>query len=244
MDTRQQSSCDCYNCKNNMYILEKQSPKNCNFSPYFECNNRLTFKNQNEPANKIGYEYLNPYATSKSLASDFYKVDCGKDPTMGNCSTTLYSSTDPRLISAAHNGQILSLDSPPIDESIKLSEVYTDPRLKYYGQKYNNYSDINAGQITYYVDKSIEDTLFQPLFENPSNVTGKIYKDPMSSVYPEYHRTPIKNNNVLKTKNRIYTNGLSWLDDSNETREDIMHLQMRQHDRSRYEPRWTGDVFY
>ena len=144
-----------------------------------------------------------------------------------------------------HNGQSLVLDVPPTDEDIKMKDIYTDPRLNYFGQRYNNYSDINAGQILYYVDRNIEDSLFQPLFENPAEVDGKLYKDPMAGIaYPEYNRTPIFNTNVLKTRNRTYTHGLSSIDDINEFREDIIHKQMRVNDRQRYTTRYTGNIIY
>ena len=239
----QVSSCDCYNCANNLQKPEKKYATNCDFSPYFECKNRYLFKTQVEPDNKTGTVLLNPTNISKSYAADFYPVDCSKSP-IGDFTGTGYSSTDPRLISSAHFGQILVLDKPPTDEDIKLKDVYTDPRMKYYGQKYNDYRDINAGQIMYYIDKSIEDTLYQPIFENPAEIEGHLYKDPMGGTYPEYWRTPVKNNNVLKTKNRTYSQGLSSIDDTNEFREDIIHKQMRVNDRRRYEPRYTGNISY
>ena len=37
------SSCNCMNCYNNIYIMNSQVPKNCNFSPYFECNEKYKF---------------------------------------------------------------------------------------------------------------------------------------------------------------------------------------------------------
>ena len=239
------SSCDCINCKKNLYIMSKQEPKNCNFSPYFECKNTYEFKNQIEPLNKTGYDYLNPQVITNSYAKDFYPVDCEKTQIGGNCHDTVYTSFDPRLVSGAHNGQKLFLDTPPLDDSIKLADIYTDPNLKNYGKSiYKNYSDIKNGQIMYYIDKSIEDSLFQPNFENPANVRGNIYKDPMGSTYPEYKRYPLIDNNFLHTKNRKYRYGLSSIDDSNEFREDIIHLQMRPQDRRRYEPRWTGNTSY
>lgn len=196
------------------------------------CNvyNKKPFKSQIEPLNKQGFEYINPKAISNSYATDFYNYENG------------YLSYDPRLISAFHNGQRMVLDSPPIDNSIKLCQVYTDPTLSNYGKKYNSYADVNTGDILYYIDKSREDTMYEPLFENPARVQGVMYQDPMGTVYPEYKRVPVKNNNVMSTKNRRYSYGLSAIDDINEFREDIIHLQMRRADRKRYEPRYTGDI--
>jgi hypothetical protein len=64
----------------------------------------------------------------------------------------------------------------------------------------------------------------------------------MSSTYPEYKRVPIANENVLNTKNRLYTDGLSSLSDTNEFREDIINLQMRPQNRINYAYRNTGNI--
>lgn len=241
----QLSSCDCYMCNQTCQIPPQKSyANNCDFSPYFECKNRYPFKTQNEPMNKDGYVMINPASITANYARDFYELDCSKEPNTFTYPNKVYSSLDPRLISAYHNGQTLALDRHPIDTDIKLKDVYTDPRMPLYGQRYNDYRDINAGQILYYIDRKIEDSLFQPLFENPSEIQGTIYKDPMGATYPEYHRTPIVHNNFLKTRNRTYTYGLSSIDDINEFREDIIHKQMRVHDRWRYEPRYTGNINY
>ena len=231
---QQISSCDCYNCKASNFNMRKQYPKNADTDPYFDCINKLSFKKQIEPSNKSGYEFINPKVISNAYASDFQKSDTNK-----------YLSNDPRLISGAHNGQILELDRPPTDHHIKLQDIYTDPTMINYGRQYSNYSDIKAGDILYYTDKSIEDDLFYPLFENPANVEGVLYKDQMAGIaYPEYNRCHVYNPHLLKTKNRKFRYGLSSLNDTNEFREDLMHLQMRTQDRKRYVPRWTGDTTY
>ena len=239
------SSCNCMNCYNNIYIMNSQVPKNCNFSPYFECNEKYKFKDQNEPMNKTGYDYLNPQSVTNLYAKDFYEVDCEKQQIGGNCHDILYSSSDPRLISNAHGGQKILLDRPALDDNVKLADVYSEPTLSNYGKSiYKNYSGIKNGQFLYYIDKSIEDTVFQPNFENPSSVQGYIYKDPMGSTYPEYKRYPLIDSNYMHTKNRKYRYGLSSIDDTNEFREDIMNLQMRPQNRKRYETRWTGNITY
>ena len=131
-----------------------------------------------------------------------------------------------------------------MDSNIRLCEIYNDG-LRNYGQKYKNYSSIKEGDIMYYYDKSIENSLFNPIFENPANVESQLYKDPMASIaYPEYIRNPIYKSNLLKTKNRDYRYNLSAIDDQNEFREDIIHLQMRPQDRTKYSARWTGDRIY
>jgi hypothetical protein len=223
-----------------LHKLTKQIPRSCNFAKQLECKNRINFKIQTEPSNKSGYYYLNPETYTDYYANDFFPIKCNEY----NYPSVVYTSNDPRLVSPAHNGQVLGLDRPAVDESVKLSEIYTDPRMKNFGIRYNNYEDIKVGQISYYIDKSQEDALFQPNFENPSNVTSRIYKDPMGGTYPEYIRIPLKYENVLKTKNKTYADGLSFLEQTNENKEDLMNLQMRNINKKRYEPRWTGERYY
>lgn len=239
------SSCNCYNCESKYYnfhengIPTNMSVRDCNFSNYYDCDNKKLFKVQIEPRNLENYEFLNPYAISKSYDKNFIGVK-GSDTKSYN--NIVYTSNDPRLVSATHSGQILALDKPPINESINLDKIYTDPKMKYYGQKYNSYRDINAGQILYYIDKSIEDALYQPLFENNANVEGIMYKDPMGSMKPHYKRTPIKNQNLLETRHNNNHGELTWIRDSQETREDLMSRQMSKFNQQKYSSRWTGNL--
>lgn len=53
----------------------------------------------------------------------------------------------------------------------------------------------------------------------------------MGSIMPDYKRTMTKNN--LKAPNQ-----LTWIQDSNEQREEIMALQMRKMNRTMYETKW------
>lgn len=245
INTQNLSSCDCYSCMNkSKNFINNKNKTNCNFSPALECKERIIFKNQIEPLDKIGYNIINPEAIQNLYANDFYEIECKRDEMNDSCPKKVYTSPDPRLISIYHGGQKLALDRPPLDPNIKLKDIYTDKSNKNYKNIYKDYADIKGGQIMYYIDKSIEDDLFQPVFENASNVTGQIYKDPMGGTYPEYERVPIKNNNVLNTRNRTYEYGLSSINDQNEFREDIIHLQMRPEDRRRYSTRWTGNITY
>ena len=241
------SSCKCFDCENKIYKFNdygfptNMSVRNADFSDYYDCIDKNLFKKQIEPRNLDKYEFINPYAISKSYDKTFAPISApGK-----NNENIIYTSNDPRLISVAHNGQVLTLDKPPMNQSVKLDEVYTDPTLKYYGQNYNTYSDINAGDILYYVDQSIQDAEFQPIFTNNAIVNGEIFKDPMGAIKPQYNRIPVIKTDLLDTKHNNYKDvGLSWMRDSIESREDLMALQMRKHNEQRYEPRWTGNIFF
>jgi hypothetical protein len=140
-----------------------------------------------------------------------------------------------------HGGQVLTLDTPPFDSTVKLADIMTDKRLDEYGQGYRTYSDIDGGYMGYYIDKSIEDPFFGPNFMQPAYNNAVLYQDPMGNIKPQYYRKPVRNINVMDTKPVMVDaqNGcLSWIRDSVEQREDLMARQMAVRNQQRWEPRW------
>ena len=205
----------------------------------------MIFSIKNEPYRKCGIQTLNPYCLAKLYTPNYDGVEnpCGVPLNSGynSCDTCVsnpgYLTNDPRLISGSHNGQRLVLNTPPYTSTIKLANIYSDPNLNLYGQKYTDYGSINAGQITYYNDKSIEDAFYSPVFANSATVTGYDEKDPMSSVRPYYDRNPVVQPALLKTVGEN-NDQLTWLRDSGEFREDIISKQMRRINRQKYTARW------
>jgi hypothetical protein len=193
----------------------------------FGCKNQITFANTRQPDIKCGYNYYNKNVViDKYPRNEFVEVGSG------------YNSKDPRLIDVPRSFSMV-LDSIPIDSNnIKFCDINTTPYLDKYGQNYKTYSDINAGNILYYNDKSIEDAFFNPNFVTSSNVESYLYKDSMGSIKPHYMRTPLKCNDYLTTENKNYEYCLSWMDDSTSFREDIMSLQMSKINQQRWESRW------
>jgi len=193
------------------------------------------FKTDIEPADKIGYKFINPQVYTEKYAPDFQGLDCNKNETnefiplengwLETSKGPQVITNDPRLNSASHS-QWITLDQPPIDSSMKLYDIPFDKSLDRYGQDYKTYSDINAGQILYYVDKSIEDPYYKPIFVESSQIDSYLYQDPMGSTYGYYYRTPLKNDNHIGPTRDNYEGGLSWIQDSISQREDIMALQM------------------
>lgn len=180
-----------------------------------------------EPISKTGYLLLNPNLMITKYSRDFKRLD---DET--------YTSNDARLINAAR-GTKMTLDNPPIDCSVSLINVNSPALNPYHVQSYPNYSTILPGQFTYYIDKSIEDAYFNPIFFNKAAVTKQLYVDPMNSTYTEYNRMPLiyeyNKNCIPKTFRTPYSgNCLSSIADINEQREDIMGLQMRPINRQKF----------
>lgn len=240
-----QSSCDCYKKHTSSNeqkssttdIPTNMSVANCKIPDRFKVFNTDVLQTKVLPAINSGYKNLNPNTVTDKFSNDFYPVQNDIDKN-NNMEKIIYHSTDPRLISAAHSGQVLKLDRPALDSSIKLSSLLTDKSLNGYGQNYRSYADVNAGYINYYTDNSIQDSFFIPNFSIPSISTQYLYQDPMGAIKPQYYRQPIKNNNVLGN-NKNYNGGLSWLNDTMEHREDIMSKQMSVRNQQRWEPRWS-----
>ena len=216
---------------NDMGFPTNMSIRSCEIPRIFDTHNKMLFKDGIEPKKENGYIYLNPSAMQSQYATDFFPVQ--------SSSKVQYRSNDPRLISASRGGDRLTLDNPPIDSEISLDKIYTDKNLNNYGKSYKSYSDINAGHITYYIDKSIRDPFFGPVYSNPSLTTGMLYRDPMGAFRPQYERYPIDTSDQINSKKCSYNGGLSWIEDSQEHREDIISKQMRKHNEQRWEPRWS-----
>ena len=193
---------------------------NCNIPCFFNNNNSLSFKTDIQPDNtKKGFEYYNPQCITNKYSTDFQKLD----------DNTFYSP-DPRLVDVPRSIQT-NLDTPPIVGNVRLSEIYNID--KNYGKGYNTYSSVNAGQILYYNDKSIEDPFYYPNFVDKAVINSYLYQDPMSSIKPHYKRDPIKGCSNVK----CYDGGcLSSIDDTQGFREDIMATQMSQINQQR----WTN----
>lgn len=221
------------------------SVENCNMY-MSNCGHGYIFKEDIEPNQGLcktcydaQYEYLNPHVWTSNYAKDFKKSDCGPCH-QGQCGSlkstgTGWISTDPRLVSTGHNGQLLFLDRPPLDGCISEKEVYTD-KSPSTGVFYNNYQDIDKGQIVYYTDKSLEDAFFYPVYTLPKHTQGSLYISPMDTVQPIYTREPgVK----IESKGGSYTGCLSWMQDSLEQREDIISRQQLKNNGQKYITRWS-----
>ena len=233
--TYPKSSSTMYNCNDKNYILptsgvpSNMSVYNATIPDYFDCHNAGYFSTSIEPTNNKGFKTLNPQLAIDHFSPGYQKIDYeGKIVFMDN---------DPRLYDAKR-ATITPLDTPPYNGAVKLENVYTDESLKNYGKKYNTYSDINTGSITYYTDDSIEGAFFKPVYTTSAIDLKSLYRDPMGGMKMQYDRFPLKENNCGISKNTNYEYTLSSLDDSMEFREDLMSRQMRKHNQTRWEPAW------
>lgn len=241
------SSCDCYHCTDKVFQNPVGQPSNmsvpnCEFSKSFDCYDRQSFRQDIEPkpinfAPGTQFYEINTQAITSKYSPDFTKVDCQNRN--GGCQMTQFASTDPRLISAAHGGQVMTLDRPPLNSTVRLSNVYNE-NLRGYGQGYNTYSDIEAGDVLYYIDKSIQNPFFNPNYVTSATMKGTMLKDPMGAMKPQYDRYPIRCNNPITSDKTSFDGGLSWIQDSTGFREDLMALQSRKRNQEVWAYRWPA----
>lgn len=241
------SSCPCNSCKKE-YKIPTNLPRSnlaingCKVSPYFDCYYKVSLGENLQPVPKQPYTIteLNPQAYTNKLTSGFGKVPCQGVDSAGvvNCQDPNFISQDPRLFNSTRP-DYLRLDRPPMSGDVKLKNIY-NKKYTNYGLGMKPYEMIDDGQIVYYIDSSIKDAFYKPVFSEPAIDQGVLYQDPMGAMKPEFTRKPIMNTeNSTITTPIDYPYCLSFIQDSQSQREDIMSYQQRKNNQSKWSARWT-----
>jgi hypothetical protein len=203
----------------------------CDFSPYYECYNTLLLNKQVQPVYKKGFQTLNLQVYDDKLDPLFDRVQCPCP--IESCPKEVWMSRDPRQFDAMR-AQTMPLDAIPINGKVKLKNIY-DPKYATYGMGMRPYHAINDGQIMYYNDKSIEDAFYYPVFSEPAEESAIMFRDPMGSMKPEYNRKALINiENPVKRTACEYPDCLSFIQDTQSFREDLMALQQRKHNQEKW----------
>jgi hypothetical protein len=165
-----------------------------------------------------------------------------KTPSLGPACRTGWVFQNPITYDAPRGIQTV-FDAPPLTGAVNVGntchdEIYT-PYFGRYGTKYRNYLDMNAGQITYYLDENTCRPFTSPVFTTPARVRGRLFVDPMGQVKPEYSRVP----RVEYAWNCPYADACdSATHDTLEFRQDLIARQQRKNDQQRWEYRWGETV--
>lgn len=235
-----QSSCTTAYCQPSYDIPKgpetNLSVQNGIVSPYFQCYNRVELGSGIQPREREGWTELNPEVYLDKLAQGFDRVGCGSED---KNSPPVYLSRDPRQFDAPR-AMYLPIDRPPMSGDVKLSQIY-DKKYDGYGVGFTPYNMIRDGQIVYYIDKSIQDPFYKPVYSEPAKQTSILFKDPMGAMKPEMNRTPIVNTeNPTVTTPENYPYCLSSIQDSQSFREDLIALQQRRHNQEKWSARWSN----
>ena len=233
------SSANAYRCEDNKYNINlngtpsSMSVPNGQFPKALECYDTLHIGYNTQSRQEKGFSILNEKNFSNGYSPDFRSIEC--DGPRGCNAGKKYISGDPRLVDPRRAGA-LQLDRPPISSSMKLKDLSVDKSLNNYGQNYATYSDINAGQIVYYVDKSIQDPYYSPNFPTTTKVNASLYQDPMGSLTPQYDRVVDYDNHINSMKSN--ETELNSIADTNAFREDLMERQMSRINEQKWSSRW------
>ena len=186
------------------------------------------FRKTIDPApRETGQQTLNP--SYRSAAPNFYGT-----------SVTTVTSNDPRLYDTRRNIQTQFSDPP--------NQVLVNPFLvsSTYGRNphatrnpadaYAKYSDINTGQVRYYVQEDVKDAVFKPLFTTKATTVAYEYTNPMGTTKPQYVRVPLIVANPASNPDGVPRSTLSFLADTTSQREDILMHQMHK----RNSEKWTA----
>jgi hypothetical protein len=237
------NSCKYHTCNYNQNagigIRSNLSVRGCNsVSEKFNCYDKIYLGKDVEPKDNNEIYALNPQVYTDKLAEGFDQLVCPKGQVPQYCSDKVFISRDPRQFNAPRAEYTL-LDTIPVNGDVRLKNVY-DKKYDDYGLFSKPYENIQDGQIMYYIDKSIQDPFYKPVFSEPAEQHGILFRDPMGAVKPEYNREPLINkDNKAVTKTKQYPYCLSYLQDTQSHREDLIALQQRKNNQEKWSSRWS-----
>lgn len=208
------------------------SVNSCKVPRFFRHFNALEFSSKVEPVNKEGISLINPQAYSSKLAPNYNKVQCSFS------SEPSFVNADPRLFDTMR-ADYITLDRPPVDGDVRLKDMYKKQNTSYKTGVDLPYNKIEDGNVMYYTDESREDAFYRPLFSETAKAENILFKDPMGAMKPNYNRIAMVNTENPATVPKTYPYGLSFIQDTQSHREDLLSLQMRKMNQERWMPRWS-----
>ncbi len=235
------TSCMCWTCEKEYPVQQKGVKSNlafkgCRTPQYFDCYNAVELKEEQQPRSEKGWVTLNPQAYTNKIGEGFYPAKNVK-----GCPEKGWLNADPRQYDTLR-AERLVIDRPSTDGNVRLEDVYNE-KYDGYGIGFRPYEAIGDGDITYYIDRSISDAFYKPVYSEPAKARTTLYQDPMGGMRPQYERTPLVNtqNPTVTTPTR-YPYSLSWMQDSQSYREDLMSWQQRKHNESKWSARWARNT--
>ena len=187
-------------------------------------NERVTpISNKYQPMNheKQQISFLNKLGLTPMTDYHITKDEEGKQ--------TYFYGFDSRMVDA--RGMRMSLDKPAMVGAVDMDDVYKIDNSGY-GGVYQTYGDINNGNIAYYVDQSVSQPFFDPVYTLSSTVNKTVIMDPMTNPKPEYSKM------VDSTLRSVVDD--QYARDQLTFREELMTRQQNLYNRTSWTSRWVG----
>ena len=187
-------------------------------------NERVTpISNKYQPMNheKQQISFLNKLGLTPMTDYHITKDEEGKQ--------TYFYGFDSRMVDA--RGMRMSLDKPAMVGAVDMDDVYKIDNSGY-GGVYQTYGDINNGNIAYYVDQSVSQPFFDPVYTLSSTVNKTVIMDPMTNPKPEYSKM------VDSTLRSVVDD--QYARDQLTFREELMTRQQDLYNRTSWTNRWVG----
>lgn len=130
-----------------------------------------------------------------------------------------YFSHDPRLKDI--NGLSLLLDSAP--RNGKVNDPINNPYDGNVTTRYATLADIHLGDIQYYINPELSTPFLPVNFPNVDRIEKKIHINSMGTITPVF--------SLFQTP----SHSLSWINDSNRFRQEILALNMTKRNQTDYQ---------
>lgn len=172
--------------------------------------------------NNLSHNVDNDYKKTKILGSnlDGYKY-------MGNrndsSSKSIYSLYD-----------TVYLDKKPNKGIINIDNIYNIDNSNY-GGIYKDYSDINSGNVKYYVRPSLTQIRNNNVYSKSGIISKMLYKNPQMTIKPDYLYKPLFNDNNSEPMNPFLIKDVQH---TLNNREELISLQTRNMDNNSYSKRF------
>jgi hypothetical protein len=176
--------------------------------------------------------YYEPMPEYKQEIQFLNKLGLTKMPDYKIVDNGIFYPSDGRIIDSVRDMRTI-LDKPAEVGSVNMDLVSQFDNSNY-ASNYHTYSDIKNGQIAYYVDPSISQPFFAPVYTLSSYVDKTIFKDPMDSIKPEYMKTPITSTLYSTCPSSQTTRDALFF------REDLMARQQNLYNRTSWTNRWIA----
>jgi hypothetical protein len=182
---------------------------------FASCNNTVCAA----PFAQLQKGILNPQAYKTAI--DFTQCNSG-------IGVDTKTTRDARLFDMPRT-QRFGLDTAPADSSVYMDNVYNPDLVpEIYNRPYTGYSDITPGDVRYYIDPDVAPAFRGQIYNMDGITRVDMFTTPMEKVEPMFYLQPVQSTHNNTSKDTFCRDQLAF-------RNDLIALQQRGHNKTRYE---------